>query len=80
MIKGLESLPDEERRRLLALFSLEKRRLKGDFSTMFQYLKGAYKENGHSLFTRSCMEKMRGNDISYSGGDSIWTQKEYFAQ
>ncbi|KAK4828431.1 hypothetical protein QYF61_026588 [Mycteria americana] len=28
---------------------------------MFRYLKGGYKEDGDSLFTRSHMEKMRGN-------------------
>ncbi|KAK4827888.1 hypothetical protein QYF61_022311 [Mycteria americana] len=28
---------------------------------MFQYLKGGYKEDGDSLFTRSHMEKTRGN-------------------
>ncbi|KAK4825715.1 LOW QUALITY PROTEIN: hypothetical protein QYF61_002133 [Mycteria americana] len=61
MIKGLGSLPYEERLRELSLFSLEKRRLRGDLVTMFQYLKGGYKENGDSLFTRSHMEKMRGN-------------------
>jgi len=41
--------------------SLEKRRLRGDLITMFQYLKGGYKEDGDSLFIRSHLEKMRGN-------------------
>ncbi|KAM9591203.1 uncharacterized protein ACIBXB_006092 [Morphnus guianensis] len=61
MIKGLGSLPYEERLRELGLFSLEKRRLRGHLITMFQYLKGGYKEDGGSLFTRNHMEKMRGN-------------------
>ena len=61
VIKGLGSLPYEERLRELGLFSLEKRRLRGDLVTMVQYLKGGYKEGGDSLFTRSHMEKTRGN-------------------
>ncbi|GAB0203846.1 hypothetical protein GRJ2_002850200 [Grus japonensis] len=61
MIKGLGSLPYEKRLRELGLFSLEKRRFRGDLITMFQYLKGGYKEDGDSLFTRSHMEKIRGN-------------------
>ncbi|PKU45878.1 hypothetical protein llap_3820 [Limosa lapponica baueri] len=61
MIKGLRNLPYEERLRELSLFSLEKRRLRGDLITMFQYLKGGYKEDGHSLFKRSHMEKTRSN-------------------
>ncbi|GAB0186081.1 mitochondrial enolase superfamily member 1 [Grus japonensis] len=60
MIKGLGSLPYEGRLRELGLLSLEKRRLKGDLITMFQYLKGGYKD-GDSLFTRIHMETMKGN-------------------
>ncbi|PKU49642.1 hypothetical protein llap_26 [Limosa lapponica baueri] len=60
MIKGLGNLLYEERLRQLVFFSLEKRRLRGDLITMFQYLKGGYRE-GDCLFTRSHMEKTRGN-------------------
>ena len=47
--------------RELGVLNLEKRRLRGDLITMFQYLKAGYKEDGDSLFKRSHVDKTRGN-------------------
>ena len=68
MIKGLEHLSYEDRLRELGLFSLEKRRLRGDLIAAFQYLKGAYRKDGERLFSRACCNKTRSNGFKIEGG------------
>jgi len=46
MIRGLEHLSWEDRLRVLGLFCLEKCRLLGVVFVAYQYLKGAYKQEG----------------------------------
>ena len=49
MIRHLEHFFYRETLRELGMFSLEKRRLEGNLTVTFQYLKGAYKQEGDQL-------------------------------
>ncbi|KFM03118.1 hypothetical protein AS27_04352, partial [Aptenodytes forsteri] len=68
MIRGMEHLSHEERLRELGLFSLKKRRLRGDLMAAFQYINGAYKTNGDKLFSRACCGRTRGDGFKLKGG------------
>ena len=68
IIRGLQQLPCEDRLRELGLFNLEKRRLRGDLIAAFQYLKGAYKQEGNQLFERVDNCRTRGNGLKLREG------------
>ena len=68
MMRGMEHLSCEERVRELGLLSLEQRRLWGDLIAAFQSLKGTYKKDSDTLFSRACCDRTRGKGFKIKEG------------
>jgi len=57
----MEHTSREARLRELGLFSLEKRRLRGDLTAAFQHLQGTFQKDGEKLVSRTCCDRTRSN-------------------
>ncbi|CAM5122732.1 unnamed protein product [Eretmochelys imbricata] len=67
MIRGMEWVPYEERLKRLGLFSLEKRRLRGDMTEVYKIMSGVERVNKEKLFTCSHYIRTRGSPNEING-------------